>query len=312
MPIDGAKIILVTGTQTTPQSYDMWSFTDKDGNCSLPVGEGIHFHARVESPVGNYPPGSNSYSYLTLTVDGGSYDFLFPVSGDIMPSTFNEIAVPKSDNDWLIRADFFSTSQVISAGIPMDDLNATTNPPRFYKVEDNGDVNLFFANENDYLMYRMYSNFDSYLPEYNVSMALAEFDVPDIREPWYVILDNDNVSNCASLQGYIALYHYGPVGNKDNTVPKLGAQLLSNRPNPFNPETTISFTLADNGYTELEVFNVKGQLVKTLVRDVLYAGMHQFSWDGTNEQGVSTGSGVYFYTLKTGTKKITKKMLLLK
>ncbi|NQV19602.1 MAG: T9SS type A sorting domain-containing protein [Armatimonadetes bacterium] len=90
-------------------------------------------------------------------------------------------------------------------------------------------------------------------------------------------------------------------------------ELKQNHPNPFNPTTTISFSLQNNSNVELSIYNIKGQKVKKLVSDQLSAGQHSVVWDGKDEDNFPVGSGVYFYKLKAGDKiLITKKCLLLK
>lgn len=89
-------------------------------------------------------------------------------------------------------------------------------------------------------------------------------------------------------------------------------QLFSNYPNPFNPETTISFDLAEQSPVTIEVFNIKGQKMKTLVRDSYTPGHHSVVWNGTDNNGNSVSSGVYFYRMNTPNHISTQKMLLLK
>lgn len=90
--------------------------------------------------------------------------------------------------------------------------------------------------------------------------------------------------------------------------------LLGNYPNPFNPSTTILFTLKEQGPVTLEVFNAVGQKVKTLYQNqVLKAGqVHKVVWDGTNDRNTRVGSGMYVYRLRAGKRVALKKMLLLK
>ncbi|MDP8204694.1 MAG: T9SS type A sorting domain-containing protein [Candidatus Tenebribacter mawsonii] len=89
-------------------------------------------------------------------------------------------------------------------------------------------------------------------------------------------------------------------------------KLHGNYPNPFNPTTTISFSLPDEQEIDLTIYNIKGQKVKRLINGQLTAGQHSMIWDGkdTNEKSVSTG--IYFYKLKTGNDVLTRKMLMLK
>ena len=85
-----------------------------------------------------------------------------------------------------------------------------------------------------------------------------------------------------------------------------------NFPNPFNPETTIFFQVSYKTDCMLFVYNMKGQKVKDLVNDSLPQGEYAISWDGRDENEKNVSSGVYFYMLQVGEKKVLKKMLLIK
>jgi len=97
---------------------------------------------------------------------------------------------------------------------------------------------------------------------------------------------------------------------EDQVTP--AAVTLSNYPNPFNPETTISFGLTEAGYTTLNIYNIAGQKIATLVQDELSAGTHSITWDGTTSNGANVASGMYFYRLQSGDYSITNKMVLMK
>jgi hypothetical protein len=89
-------------------------------------------------------------------------------------------------------------------------------------------------------------------------------------------------------------------------------QLHGNYPNPFNPTTTISFSLPEEQEIDLTIYNIKGQKVKRLIDGQLTSGQHSMTWDGKDTNGKSVSTGIYFYRLKTGKKEISRKMLLLK
>ena len=84
-------------------------------------------------------------------------------------------------------------------------------------------------------------------------------------------------------------------------------KLAQNYPNPFNPTTTIAFSLKQPGKTVLEIYNILGQKVATLVNEQLTAGAHQYNWNAAGQ-----ASGIYFYRLMAGNFVETKKMMLLK
>ena len=88
--------------------------------------------------------------------------------------------------------------------------------------------------------------------------------------------------------------------------------LYPNYPNPFNPSTTIAFANSQTAPVKLEIFNLKGQRVKTLVDDTLPAGNHRVTWNGKDDAGRSVSSGVYMYRLTGPDYRKTLKMMLLK
>ena len=90
--------------------------------------------------------------------------------------------------------------------------------------------------------------------------------------------------------------------------------LFQNYPNPFNPSTSIKYFIAGEGLSEvsLKIYNVAGQLVKTLVNEEKNPGEYREIWNGRNEKGEDVASGVYFYKLKVLDYVETKKMVLLR
>ena len=101
--------------------------------------------------------------------------------------------------------------------------------------------------------------------------------------------------------------------NEDEVIsPRISIQIY---PNPFNPETTISFSLNTENIenTEINIYNVKGQKVKQLVSDQLSAGQHKAVWNGKDMNGKSVSTGIYLFELRSdGKVQKTKKGLLLK
>jgi flagellar hook assembly protein FlgD len=82
-------------------------------------------------------------------------------------------------------------------------------------------------------------------------------------------------------------------------------------PNPFNPKTTISFTVVASGRVTLRVFDLAGRHVRTLMDETVVSGRHSIEWDGRNDTGRMVGSGVYFYTLEALGGKETRRMHLI-
>jgi len=104
----------------------------------------------------------------------------------------------------------------------------------------------------------------------------------------------------------------GGTDNENTTAPSLITALDSNYPNPFNPETTIRYSVEKPGKVTLEVYNILGQKVKTLVNDTKDKGSHNVVWNGKDQAGNNVASGVYFYHMKNGNYSKTNKMILMK
>ena len=96
------------------------------------------------------------------------------------------------------------------------------------------------------------------------------------------------------------------------SVEAIAGELAQNRPNPFNPTTTIRFVLPAREDVTLAIYDANGRLVRTLVNEVRGYGAHEVTWDGRDDGGVAMGSGVYFYRLRAGKLTESKKMVLLK
>jgi DNA-binding beta-propeller fold protein YncE len=90
--------------------------------------------------------------------------------------------------------------------------------------------------------------------------------------------------------------------------------LLGNAPNPFNPSTTIAFTIPSGESAEhlLNIYDPRGRLVRQLGRGVLAAGRHEAIWDGRDDAGATVGAGIYLYRLEYGDRKLSGKMVLVK
>jgi hypothetical protein len=102
------------------------------------------------------------------------------------------------------------------------------------------------------------------------------------------------------------------VENNDQLQAILPFGMMQNYPNPFNPETKISFNVNRKADISLEIYNLKGQKIRTLLDVSLAKGQHQIIWDGKDDKGLNAGSGVYIYKMKSGSHSEIKKMILLK
>lgn len=112
--------------------------------------------------------------------------------------------------------------------------------------------------------------------------------------------------------GYVDIKSATDINSESELILPLEYSLAQNSPNPFNPSTKIQFELPKAGHIRLSIYNVLGQVVRTLYDDKLPAGKHSVIFDGRDDNGSTIASGIYFYRLETGNFTQSKKMILLK
>ncbi len=127
-----------------------------------------------------------------------------------------------------------------------------------------------------------------------LEMIFIEYDINN-NWRYRLIVYNTNVSTGTS---------------EDNSI--IGFDLKQNYPNPFNPGTTIEFKIPVQSNVKLEIINLNGQLIKTLINNELQPGIYKFDWNGTDNFNNRVSSGVYIYRLIQNENELSRKMILLK
>ncbi len=214
--------------------------------------------------------------------------------------------LPAGDFEYFVRAEY--DDGILSDPSNIADVTITLSVPTDLQATVNDDdVELNWTAPTD----------SRSLTGYRVYRDDAEIAV--ITETTYTD-ENLSVGNYT----YFVKAEYGPYlsGASNEVVVELtdavnliipeNTELLGNHPNPFNPETYISFALKDDGFVTLEIFNIKGQKIRTLLNENMSAGIHSLIWQGKDDTGKQAASGVYFYKMKAGNMVQTKKMILMK
>lgn len=124
-------------------------------------------------------------------------------------------------------------------------------------------------------------------------------------------VDNSLKENWANLYFAKAFLNGITPNDPQNPLPER-ALSLSAYPNPFNPDIKIEFYLPSDGEVNLHIFNIKGQKVQTIVSKTLEKGLHQYTFNGKDEQQKNLSSGIYFVKILTKEKTISQKIILLK
>lgn len=159
-----------------------------------------------------------------------------------------------------------------------------------------------------YLVYRQSSeSFDPELAVLAGSTLGTSFTISGLESTgdfFFVAAADDggNVSDATAMSNPAS-----PVG-----LPQPALTLAQNHPNPFNPQTTISFNLPAAGQVQLRIYNLDGSLVRTLLQGPAPEGRNEIQWTGDNDAGRQMASGTYFYRLETEQGVLSRRMVLLK
>lgn len=140
--------------------------------------------------------------------------------------------------------------------------------------------------------------------------TFEDIEVESATTYWYW-LESVDMDGTVETFGPVCLTTGNP-GQDDDQPIVVATRLLNNYPNPFAPSTTISFSLTKQMNASLRIYNVKGQLIKSLVNADMASGTHDVTWDGTNEQGLKVPSGIYFCNFETPEYRTTQKLILTK
>ncbi len=209
-------------------------------------------------------------------------------------------------DEWLISPEFNCPSAATLAFNGCIFLGSTHDDHYYVKASDDG------GNTWDILWDSCAQTGGDY-GDYNVpiEISLAAYAGQNIKLAWHA--DDppsaDGMWNIAAIDNIVVS---GQVSNDEQVVPVTVTALKGNFPNPFHPETTITYSVKASTPVVVEIYNVKGQKVKTLVNENKAAGNHEVTWNGRDESGRSVTSGVYFYRMSAGSYSATRKMALLK
>jgi len=123
-------------------------------------------------------------------------------------------------------------------------------------------------------------------------------------------IDSLRITASTGIQHIVLMINTDILQNVVN--PNAFAELGQNFPNPFSNETTIPFIAHRSGMASLEIFDIHGIKVRSLVDGWFTAGMHQILWNGTNDRGAALPGGIYLYRLITGNQTVTNRMVLIR
>ena len=262
---------------------DEWSGNVSWGMESFPVPTGQHEFKWAYTKDGGVIGGSDC---------GWIDDITFPIPSVIVTPTVLE----------------FYTTQACVEGLEFSIINNSSEEVTINTIDESGSVFDWYINEfNLPLPYTMSSGEQL---DFLVMVALPVNNGG--RDIVSEILNINTSEGEYQIELFFDTNLYNSTSN--NEVSGI-TKFLGNYPNPFNPSTTFSYSLANESKVELIIFNVKGQKIRTLVNEGQSAGMHQVIWNGMNDNGEKVSSGIYFSLFDIngdGDYTSVKKVLLLK
>lgn len=129
---------------------------------------------------------------------------------------------------------------------------------------------------------------------------------------YYYWLEDRNLIGESSYHGPLMVFIHAEGEEPEIPAIPVETKLFSAFPNPFNPSTNLRYSMKEAGDVRIEVYNVKGQILKTFESNHNQPGYYQVNWDGRDANGRLAGTGVYFYRMISGKYSSTKKMVLAK
>lgn len=308
-PLEGVSVILLN----TPYEE---VFTDASGSYNLPSVFYNDYQIKL------YKDGyTTSINDITVSENSNSFDFALAISTaeSFESGIFSDLWQFEGNADWLIDN---STAYDGSFSARSGDIN--DNQSTTLKLE----LNVLEAGVISF--YRKVSSEDSNNDDYDFMTFFIDgveqgrwdgsadwseetYNVTTGNHTFEWIYQKDQSVSSGDDCGWIDFVNLPVIDNSFTTEETLPAlKILGNYPNPFNPDTTISFSIAEADQVNLQVFNARGQLVRTLLDEISLPGTIEVNWNGTDNTGSSVASGIYYYKIKTSKSNETKKMVLLK
>lgn len=296
------------------QAYALGRTGSENGTFAYWINPGMGF----EGATGNWEEQTNDLSYaLKGTYATGRqltgfvvYRDGVDVSGELQAYTFDDTGLDAGTYEYTVT----SIDDVLGESIPSPAISVDVvlgAPSGLTAVLSGSNVVCqWTAPEaagralNNYTLYRN----NEILYENIPGVFKVDLNVPDGEHTYYVVANYTGGHESAPSNEVVV----GVNVSGENEGVNAATALIGNYPNPFNPVTNISYSLKEKGTVSIDIYNIKGRLVKNLVNEVKSAGAHSETWTGLNNSGQDVGSGIYFYKMKTNTTSATKKMILMK
>ena len=249
--------------------------------------------------------------------------------GDVLLNYHNNEVIFRDINDFeniLLSTTISYSSMTYNISHLMEGYFALSSPANNncfifqYDIENKIVSQIGSLNRRDFSIYNgiiSVEAFDTYLSEYYtvVGGSLRKIgEKEDSRSVQFTSFFPERNKMVQNANSGIWIYdiEYTVSENDPVVIPVPQTELLSNFPNPFNPETTIRFNIAVDSPVSIDIYNIRGQKVRRVFDGFVERGSHSVIWDGRDEEGRELGSGVYLYRMVTSEESMVRRMVLLR
>jgi len=333
----GNNTFILNKTNNTPFP-PVDGFSLSEGNVSVNLAPIISWYPAED------PDSADNYSTLSyiLELDDDQFatGYTYRYTSKRGVSSVQVTDTLTDDHQWYYRVMTVDDGNATSewSDVQMFYTNSINNPPNSFKLlqpaQDMpfhlmGDSVIFNWEEAvdsdplDYVMYTLEVSLDSSFISKYISIRQEEIKVLRISLPkslfssdglyyWRVVAVDKGKLYTPSTEKRKFGNLTTSIGNSQNgTIPE-SFELRQNFPNPFNSETVIEYSLPAASLIKIEIYNLLGQKIKTLVHEFQQSGKHSTKWNGTDMNNIPVSSGIYLYTFISKNYKDTKKLILVK
>jgi hypothetical protein len=305
-PVDGAQVTIAKKIEGILYYEATWTSTDHTGTCQFLLGDDSDISARIDSDLGTVPPGMLYKPAVTGSVADTHYVWSKFLQNHRPQVPVRPAALPPAPQDqYRLELQWETASQFCYGQNRLDDKT-------FSDHVAGGAVEFFICDEANYTAYASSDTFFAYEIMGDADSAVVGFTFPTY-DGWYAVLSNEeHVVTSQVVRGRAELYRRESAYVAGEGDAALRVSLAQNRPNPFLPETWISYSLGRASNVNLAVYDVSGRLVSTLVSGRVGAGEHKVAWSGTDSRGRRVAPGIYVYRLETPDAIASRKMVFMR
>ncbi|UCG51069.1 MAG: T9SS type A sorting domain-containing protein [Candidatus Latescibacterota bacterium] len=308
-----ATMALATG-QVSNQPTVTVTITNETGHklpSGYPEGRRIWLNLKAYDSENNLIYESGVYDPVTGVLTKDADIKVYEIKPGLSPALGTALGLPAGESfHFVVNDTVYSDNRIPPRGFTNASFETIQSPPVAYAYADS-----------------QYWDETTYLLPAEAVFAEATLYYQTVSKEYIEFLRDENVTNTAGLDLYNAWVAQGrcapvamvsdftnieidPSGIGD--IPRMETALYQNAPNPFNPSTTIRYSLSERQRVTIQVYDVAGRLVRTLVDDERPAGVQKVQWHGVNDHGERVASGVYFFVMRANGFKDVKKAVFLK